>query len=105
MVAMVAAPWTIWPWEPSVLIGLAVMQGLYVLGLVRLRPRTLWDRYVVDRREVIYFTSGVVLLFIALQSPLDELSDHYLFSAHMVQHLILMLLVPPLLLKGMPDWI
>jgi putative membrane protein len=41
-------------------------------------------------------------LLIALVSPLDALSDTYLFSAHMVQHLLLLLLVPPLFIMGIP---
>jgi putative membrane protein len=45
-----------------------------------------------------------VLLF-ALVSPLDPLGDEYLFSAHMTQHLLLTLVVPPLLLLGTPDWL
>jgi putative membrane protein len=38
-------------------------------------------------------------------SPLDAWSDEYLFSAHMAQHLILMLLIPPMLILGFPEWI
>jgi putative membrane protein len=43
-----------------------------------------------------------LILLLALVSPLDTLSDNYLFSAHMVQHLILILIVPPLFLLGTP---
>src|SRR5918912_2705269 len=51
------------------------------------------------------FLLGVVVLFIALASPLDDLADHYLLSAHMVQHMLLTLVVPPLMLLGTPDWL
>ena len=44
-------------------------------------------------------------MFIALLSPLHELGDNYLFGAHMVQHLLLMLMAPPLLLLGTPPWL
>ena len=40
----------------------------------------------------------------ALNGPLHDLSDYYLFSAHMVQHLLLTLVVLPLLLAGTPRW-
>jgi putative membrane protein len=50
------------------------------------------------------FLSGVLIMFLALVSPLDELGDSYLFSAHMVQHLCLTILGPPLLLLGTPEW-
>jgi putative membrane protein len=42
---------------------------------------------------------------LSLNGPLHELADNYLFSAHMVQHLLLTLLMPPLLLYGCPDWL
>jgi len=44
-------------------------------------------------------------MFFALNGPLHDLSDHYLFSAHMVQHLVLTLAFPPLLLYGTPAWV
>ncbi|MES2524972.1 MAG: cytochrome c oxidase assembly protein [Gemmatimonadota bacterium] len=50
------------------------------------------------------FVAGLLALFLTLNGPLHDLSDYYLFSAHMVQHLILTLLVPPLLILGTPGW-
>lgn len=50
------------------------------------------------------FLHALVLLFLVLNGPLHDLSDYYLFSAHMVQHLILTLIVPPMLLFGIPGW-
>src|SRR5579862_3245174 len=50
------------------------------------------------------FVSGLLVLFLALNGPLHDLSDYYLFSAHMVQHLVLTFFVPPLLLVGAPGW-
>lgn len=75
-----------WDWEPSVVAGCAALLGGYAAA-VRLR---------VDARSVAW-AAGVL----ALCSPLDALGDRYLFSAHMAQHLILMLVVPPLLLAGL----
>jgi cytochrome c oxidase assembly factor CtaG len=53
-------------------------------------------------RRAVAFVAGVVVLLLALISPIDVLGDSYLFSAHMLQHLLLMLAVPPLLLYGIP---
>ncbi len=50
------------------------------------------------------FYAALVALGLTLNGPLHDLSDFYLFSAHMVQHLVLMLVVPPLLLLGTPGW-
>jgi putative membrane protein len=50
------------------------------------------------------FHAALVILFLSLNGPVHDLSDDYLFSAHMVQHLILELIVPPLMLAGTPGW-
>ncbi|HXL72100.1 MAG TPA: cytochrome c oxidase assembly protein [bacterium] len=48
------------------------------------------------------FITGMVLSFLALASPINFLANGILFSAHMFQHLLLVLIVPPLFLLGMP---
>ena len=50
-------------------------------------------------RPVLFFT-GLLITFIALESPIDRGGDLYLFSLHMVQHMLLMMVAPPLLLLG-----
>src|SRR6185312_7707097 len=50
------------------------------------------------------FLSGLLVMFLSLNGPLHDLSDYYLFSAHMVQHLLITLVVPPLLILGTPGW-
>ena len=50
------------------------------------------------------FYAGLALLFLSLNGPLHDLSDSYLFSAHMVQHLVLTMAVVPLLILGTPAW-
>lgn len=81
-----------WSWDPSVLVGCAALLGLYFFV----------GRALTTTRHKIFFSSGVLVLFLALESPLEELGDTYLFSAHMLQHLLLILIVPPLLLWGLP---
>jgi cytochrome c oxidase assembly factor CtaG len=49
-----------------------------------------------------YFIAGLVIALVALFSPLEEMAIE-LFSAHMVQHLILVFVVPPLLVAGWPQ--
>ena len=48
------------------------------------------------------FVGALVVLFGALTGPIHDLSDYYLFSAHMVQHMLLVFAMPPLLLYGTP---
>src|SRR3989449_9755054 len=84
--------WNRWDLHPSVLTGLVLLGGLYVfLGGVQ-----------APRRQVASFVGALVVLFLALNGPLHNLSDPYLFSAHMAQHLLLTLVFPPLLLYGTP---
>ncbi|MFZ0733131.1 MAG: cytochrome c oxidase assembly protein [Candidatus Sulfotelmatobacter sp.] len=82
---------TAWDWEPSVVIGCAALLALYFYFA---RPRSLW--------RILCYCAGVVILLLALVSPIDALSDHYLFSVHMIQHLLLILVVSPLLILGIP---
>jgi putative membrane protein len=84
--------WNQWDLHRSVVIGLAALGGLYVfLGGLR-----------TPRPHVASFAGALVVLFVALNGPLHNLSDRYLFSAHMAQHLLLTLVFPPLLLYGTP---
>jgi putative membrane protein len=52
-----------------------------------------------------YFLAGVALLLLDLVSPIDTLADRSLFSAHIVQHFLLALVIPPLFLLGTPRWL
>src|SRR6266853_3399291 len=88
-------PWNRWNIHPSVVAGLVLLGGLYVFlgGLTS------------ARRQVASFVAALVVLGLALNGPLHNLSDAYLFSAHMAQHLVLTLAFPPLLLYGTPAWV
>jgi len=91
----VPGPWQRWDLHPSVIIGLALLGGLYVY----------WGGLAARRRRVASFVGALTVLGLALNGPLHNLSDFYLFSAHMVQHLVLTLVFPPLLLYGTPAWV
>jgi cytochrome c oxidase assembly factor CtaG len=78
--------------------------GIIVVGLVYLRGwaavrKTRRDQFGIWR--LISFLAGLASLWIAIGSPLEALAD-VLLSAHMIEHLILMSVVPPLLLLGLP---
>ena len=89
---LIIPTWNTWAVHPSVAAGLVLLGGLYVyLGGLR-----------SARRHVASFAGALAVLFVALNGPLHNLSDTYLFSAHMAQHLVLTLVFPPLLLYGSP---
>ncbi len=54
-------------------------------------------------RKTGWLLAGLAVLFLTLASPIDALADGYLFSAHMLQHLLLLLIVPPLILLCLPS--
>ena len=88
--------WTSGEVHADVVLGTGLLAFAYAVAWAR-GPRG------AVHEPVCFFTALVVLLG-ALNGPLHDLSDYYLFSAHMVQHLLLTLVVPPLLLAGTPGW-
>ncbi len=54
-------------------------------------------------RNLGWLFAGVIIFFLTLASPIDALADGYLFSAHMMQHLLLLLIIPPLVLLSLPS--
>jgi cytochrome c oxidase assembly factor CtaG len=94
---------THWNLAPSILLGALLAVGLYLYALGPYRHRFYPDTSV-QRGQTLAFLLGVAIMLLALISPLDELGDEYLFSAHMLQHLCLTTFGPPLLLLGIPEW-
>jgi putative membrane protein len=96
-----------WSVEPSVLGGLALMVAGYITLVARAGARPEMLRPVRAGRPI-WFSLGMAALFVALQSPIDVGGDRYLFSLHMLQHIVLALVAPPLLLLGvagvLPRW-
>jgi len=91
--------WTSWTWEPGIVIPLLVSAALYARGAIRLR-----GKHTLPVRDMIAFALGWLTVAIALLSPLHELSEE-LFSAHMVQHELLMAIAAPLLVIGKPAFV
>jgi putative membrane protein len=81
-----------WPFDPSVDAGLVTLTIGYV-WLARRANATI--------PNAIFFGLGLLVVWVALESPLDTLADRYLQSAHMAQHMLLMCVAPPFLLLGL----
>jgi len=94
--------WTAWTLEPAVLLGLAVGGWAYSRGLRTLRARTRGRprRGVAGWRAGCY-AAGLLTLAVALVSPVDAVGGA-LFSVHMAQHLLLVMVAAPLLVLGEP---
>ena len=82
-----------WPFDPTVYAGLI---ALY-FGHAWL-ARSVED---AERKHTLFFLSGLLMLWFALESPVDTISDYYLDSVHMLQHVLLGFVAPPLLLLGL----
>jgi putative membrane protein len=84
----------------ALVFACALLAGLYALGALRL-----WRRggvgAGVSRVQALSFFLGLGVVLLAVASPLDALA-HLLFSAHMAQHVLLMLVAAPLLVYGAP---
>ena len=87
-----------WSFEPAVTVPALAAAALYWRGFTVLSLR-MPERF--DAWRPVAFFAGLVTLVLALCSPLDPLG-HFLLQAHMTQHLLLMLVVPPLLWLGAP---
>lgn len=104
MLAISSAPPPItWDFAPSILMLILSQAVLYGYLVYIARKDGHWG---IDVRtsHIVYFAIGLIIIFIALVSPLDALSNVALFSAHMVQHILLMLLAPACLLLGTPRY-
>lgn len=93
--------WAHWDLNPAVVLTIVFFTGWYTLGLYRLWSRAGMGRGLSRRQATAWFT-GIAALVIALISPLDAAAAN-LFSLHMVQHLLLILVAPPLLVTGAAD--
>jgi putative membrane protein len=88
------------PPELGALLGVLIIAALYARGVSQL-----WQRagraHGVRPGQAVCFTGGLLAILIAMESPLDRLSED-LFAIHMAQHLLLILVAAPLLVLGAP---
>lgn len=82
-----------WPFDPTVYAGLLLM----CLGYAWLASSLTGAR----RKHVVCFGLGIFTLWVALETPVDPMSDQYLDSVHMLQHVLLGFVAPPLMLLGL----
>lgn len=95
-----------WHPHPDVWLLLVVLGGGYAWAVRRVGPRKVHPiERAVSRRQVLAFGAGLLTIWIAADYPIHDISEGYLYSVHMVQHLLLSLVAPPLLLMGTPDWL
>jgi len=97
---------TLPPWHahPDVWVLFAGIEAGY-LAAVRRHRQERGEEDPQWRRRATFFSLGVLVLWVGADWPIHDLAERYLYSAHMVQHLLFTLVAPPLLLAGMPPWL
>ena len=93
-----------WEFEPSVVIGCLGLITAFVAGNSIVSHDRSGERAAgtsgAKTPHALLFATAIAVLMLALTSPIDVLADDYLFSAHMLQHMLLVLVVPPMLLMA-----
>jgi putative membrane protein len=89
-----------WSFDPFLIIAV-VVAACHEIGLAREARRSRPERARQRRMRSIWFYGGLVVLLLAVESPIDYWSYDYFF-VHMVQHLLLMFAAPTLIVAGAP---
>jgi putative membrane protein len=105
---LLAAGADVWRWQPHpevwVLVGGVAALAVYALRVVG--PKVVAPgQQVVSRQQLAWFGLGLALLWLASDWPMHDISEEYLFSVHMTQHMVLTYLVPPVMLLATPEWL
>ncbi|MEO6873251.1 MAG: cytochrome c oxidase assembly protein [Opitutaceae bacterium] len=104
--------WRHWHNEPVLVGGLVFLGWLWAIlaGPLRAQMARRAARSAeaavppFPRRQAWFFYSSLILFYLAVGSPLDQVGERFLFSAHMFQHLVIMYPAPVLMLCGVPWW-
>lgn len=90
-----------WEWRPEVLIPLIAAGVIYFVGWRRLRIKGRRRSNLANSWRLLAYWLGILLIALALLSPIDVMASQ-LFFMHMIQHLLLVMLAPPLLMLANP---
>src|SRR5437660_11747252 len=95
--------WRHWHNEPYLIGGLIFLGWLYAILAGPFRER-LAAGAPYPRNKAIAFYTSLLLFYLAVGSPLDQLGERFLLSAHMIQHQLLVYPCAILMLVGVPSW-
>ncbi|HEY5014259.1 MAG TPA: cytochrome c oxidase assembly protein [Acidimicrobiia bacterium] len=94
-----------WQPHPDVWLIVGLLVAAYAVAVTRVGPRHVSPgQAVVSRFQMVCFGAGAMAILVASDYPIHDLAERYLFSIHMVQHLVYSLVAAPLLLLGTPAW-
>ncbi len=103
---MIATNFWAWHAHPEVWLLAVSVAGLYMWA-----GRTIGPKVVpagtppITQGQKRWFFAGVAVLWLASDWPMHDVGEQYLYLVHMIQHLLLTFVMPPLLLLGTPEWL
>lgn len=99
--------YSLWAWQPhpEVWLLVASLAAMYYYVTRILGPRLVpKGKPIITRNQTRWFVAGVMLLWIAAGWPIHDWAEEQLYSIHMVQHLLLTMVIPPMFLLATPRW-
>lgn len=106
MMQLIAVDPLAFQWHPEVWLLVGFLTAAYVYMVRVIGPKAVAPgQPVVTRFNIVTFVAAMVLLWAASDWPLHDISEEYLYSAHMLQHMALSYFVPPLALMATPTWL
>jgi putative membrane protein len=108
MIAQAAGNTDFWRWVPHPEVWLLVgsIVGLYVYAARTIGPKVVpAGTPAVTRSQRRWFVFGVLLLWGAADWPVHDIGEEYLYLVHMIQHTVLTLVMPPVMLLATPEWL
>jgi putative membrane protein len=95
-----------WAPHPDVWLLVGMLVAGYATAITRWGPKyTRAGQPAVTTFQAACFAAGALAIWVASDWPIHDLGERYLFSVHMVQHLIYSMIAAPLLLLGTPTWL
>jgi putative membrane protein len=105
MLAQVLDPWR-YQFHPEVWVLVAFLTGAYIYMVRVIGPKAVAPGHpVVTRFNIGCFVGAMVMLWVASDWPMHDIGEEYLYSAHMLQHMMLSYFLPPLVLMATPQWL
>jgi len=92
-----------WHWSPGTLIFLVILCLLYGFAIRQARRRN--AQVSIKNHQVVAFVIAIVTMALVLLTPIDTIARTQLFTAHMLQAVVLTTLCAPLLLFACPSWL
>ena len=98
-------PWR-YQFHPEVWILVAFLTGAYIYMVRVIGPKAVPPgQPAVSRFNIACFVGAMVMLWVASDWPVHDIGEEYLYSMHMLQHMMLSYFLPPLVLMATPEWL